>query len=408
MQTETKPVNRIPDKSARDKIIRARTNLLVSNGFFGTLAMYLKLVEAYKEDGVETMAVDGVHLYYNAEFTHSLNERECEGVVAHEVMHCAFQHFSRRGPRDPMKWNIAGDFVINLDITEAGFVLPGTAITLDMGMNPSKGEVKGHLLDPQFKGMSTEDVYERLPKIKVKFYSIGDVKDSPGDASKKEGIKDGWEIAVRTAIHVARAQNAGNLPGSLKRLIGELDKPKISWRDKTRSFIDQSMTKDISWARINRRSLSIGTLMPGLISDRLNHLVFVVDDSGSINMKLLTEFLSEVSGALDEGVADQMTVVYADTRVHHVDHFVPGDLVVPHELPNGGGGTAFSNSFKWIKDNVPEASCIIYLTDLRVNDFGEEPECPCLWAVYAPDSIYDQLAAAAPFGTPLQVSNELG
>lgn len=148
--------------------------------------------------------------------------------------------------------------------------------------------------------------------------------------------------------------------------------------------------------------------MPGYIADRLNHLVFAVDDSGSINQKMLTEFLSEVAGALDQGTADQMTVVYADTRVHHVDHFVPGDVVAPHELPNGGGGTAFSNTFEWIKANVPDASCVIYLTDLQVHDFGEDPGCPTLWAVYSPDGYYEKLAANVPFGTPLQVSNSFG
>jgi predicted metal-dependent peptidase len=136
--------------------------------------------------------------------------------------------------------------------------------------------------------------------------------------------------------------------------------------------------------------------------------VFVVDDSGSIHMKLLTEFLSEVAGALDENTADQLTVIYADTRVHHVDYFQPGDIVQPHELPNGGGGTAFSNSFRWIKENAPDASAVIYLTDLQVNDFGEDPGVPVMWAVYALDQCYDELASKAPFGHAIQVSNSLG
>jgi predicted metal-dependent peptidase len=402
------------DISARDKIIRARTNLLVSNGFFGFLAMQLQLVEVDEDSGITTMAVDGKHMFFYAPFVHKMSERETEGVVAHEVMHCCFKHFTRRGYRDMRGWNIAGDFVINLDLIESGFVLPGKPFGLNSPPLP-KGE-SGYLYDLQFKGMSTEDVYEKLPVIKIGFGSgngndpggVGGVLDAPGDAGDQEATGQDWDVAVRSALQTAKAQNAGSIPGSLRRLIADLEKPKISWRDKTRNFIDQSMTKDVSWSRINRRSMSAGMLMPGYIADRLNHLVFIVDDSGSINMKLLTEFLSEVAGALDEGTADQMTVVYADTRVHHVDHFLPGDIVAPHELPNGGGGTDFADSFRWVKENVPDSSCIIYLTDLQVHSFGEEPECPVLWAVYSPDSYYEQLAANVPWGVPLQVSNSIG
>ena len=399
------------NKAAREKLVRARTSLLLSNGFFGFLALQLRLIEDYS---LPTAGVDGISIYYNPDFVMQLTDREVEFLIAHELMHCCFKHFTRRQSRDPIGWNVAGDFVINLDLQEAGFTL--------INNRQINGKNFQCCIDPKYKGMTTEDVYESLPKIYISISGggtadpnnpdpggCGAVLDAPGNAGEKENTAQNWERSVRAAIHVARANNAGKLPGSLQRLINELSKPKISWRDKTRNFIDNSMTKDISWSRISRRSVSIGTLMPGLIADRLNHLVFVADDSGSINMKLLTEFLSEVAGALDEGVADQMTVIYADTRVHHVDHFVPGDIVRPHALPNGGGGgTDFRDSFRWIKENVPDASCVIYLTDLQVYEFGEDPGCPTLWAVYAPDSNYQQLADKAPFGTPLQVSNSIG
>jgi predicted metal-dependent peptidase len=399
----------ITDRAAHDKVIRARTNLLVSNGFWGFLAMQLRIVE---EKSIPTAAVDGKSIFYNPDFVNQLDERECEFLIAHEVYHCCFQHFTRRGSRDPRGWNIAGDFVINWDLQQAGFKL--------IHNRQINGKDFKCCIDEKYKNMSTEEVYEALPKIYISIAGggtgddnpdpggCGAVLDAPGTAGDQEATKHTWETSVRQAVQVARNDNVGNIPGSLQRLVAELEKPKISWRDKTRNFIDQSMSKDVSWARINRRSVATGALMPGYISDRLNHLVFVVDDSGSINMKLLTEFLSEVAGALDENTADQLTVVYADTRVHHVDHFVPGDIVSPHELPNGGGGTDFRDSFKWVKENVPDASCIIYLTDLQVHEFGEEPECPVMWAVYANDSYYDQLAAAAPFGVPLQVSNSIG
>lgn len=390
------------DREALERVQEARTSLITNNGFFGFLAMQLRLVEATEIYGqkIDTMGVDGKNMFYNPKFVKGLTARELEGVVAHEVMHCAFSHFSRMGNRNPRIWNYAGDYVINADLLESGFTLP-----------------KERLFDPKYNGMSSEDVYEKLPKQEVAIIitngkgdpgGCGQVLEAPGGQADKDDIQQTWETSVRMAIEVAKTNNPEHIPGSIRRLIGQLSKPKVSWRDKTRAFIDQSLSKETSWARPNRRSAGSGVLMPGYISDRLSHLVFIVDDSGSINMPMLTEFLSEVAGALYENVTDQLTVVYADTRVHHVDTYDSNDIVVPHELPNGGGGTAFSNSFIWVRENVPEASCVIYLTDLQVSDFGEAPECPVLWAVYAPDSLYEILASHAPFGTCIQVSNLIG
>lgn len=399
-------MSKITDRAARDKIVRARTNLLVSNGFFGFLTMMLKLVEATEVLGqpVNTMAVDGVSLYYNPKFVHKLDERECEGVAAHEVMHCALQHFSRRGNRDPFIWNIAGDHVINNDLVAAGFKLP-----------------KPNCCDPKYKGMTTEEVYDDLMKdavqIKIKMKGSGDgdsndpggcggVLDAPGNSNAQEEVKNGWEVSVRTAVQVAAGQNAGQIPGTLRSLIQDLNRPKVSWRDLTRRFIDQSMTKDFSWARLHRRSVAANVLMPGLISDRLNKLVFFVDISGSISYELAKEMVSEVAGALDQGTADCIVVAYADTQVIHNDEYYQGDIVTCGRY--AGGGTDFRDSFQWLAKNHPDASCVIYLTDLQVNEFGEDPGCPVMWAVYSPYQYFEQLAQRAPFGTAIHVSNSYG
>lgn len=392
----------IKDRAAYEKIISGRTSLLVNNGFFGFLALQLRIKE---EPSISTAAVDGVHFYYNPKFVHQLNDREIEFLWAHEVMHCCFQHFTRRGSRDPKAWNIAGDFVINLDLQEAGFTL--------IHNRQIDGKNFKCCIDKKYKGMSTEEVYDTFPKITVLLQQLGlsggddpggcgGVMDSPGDTTKKEAVKHEWEMAVRAAVEVARANNAGNIPGSLQSLIVQLNKPKISWRDKTMAFIDQSLSKAVSWARPNRRSAALGTLMPGYISDRLNKLVFFIDTSGSIGRKVAVEMLSEVAGALDQGTADTLVVAYADTHVQHVDEFVQGDAVTLGQYT--GGGTDFRDSFDWLSKNHPDASCVIYLTDLQVNEFGEDPGCPVMWAVFSPYSSFQPLADRVPFGSCIHVS----
>jgi predicted metal-dependent peptidase len=230
--------------------------------------------------------------------------------------------------------------------------------------------------------------------------------DMPGDANAQDKGKHDWEVAIRSAVAVASANNAGDIPGSLRHLIENLNQPKVSWRDQTQQFVDQSLTKEISWARLSRRSASIGVLMPGTISDRLQKLVFFVDISGSVSFEMAKQMTSEVAGALDQGTADCVVVAYADTQVQHVDEYYAGDIVTCGRYT--GGGTDFRDSFKWLADNHPDASCVIYLTDLEVSNFGDDPGCPVMWAVYGQKHNYEHLIERAPFGQGLHVSEDHG
>jgi predicted metal-dependent peptidase len=416
------------DKKAYDKLIKCRSILLVQQPFFGCLALHADLVEVLDPNLIDTMAVDGFCMYYHPPFVMSLTEPELVGVVAHEVLHMAYKHMSRRSNRHPIIWNWAGDYVINADLLKANFTLP-----------------KERLHDPKYDGMSTEEVYERIRKdvekaIKQAQGSQGKGKgkgqggggqpmlDPLADKGKCGGVmdagsigKDGkpaggaadkaaqqaaereWDATVRVAVNVAKRQNAGNIPGYLERLVKILKEPQVSWREYTRQFIDVSMIKDYSWSRPNRRHLGDGLHLPGFISDALHHLVFVVDTSGSIDQKMLEAMGGEIAGALDDGVADKLTVIYADTQVQHVDEFMPGDPV--SFKIHGGGGTDFADSFRWIGEHAADAACIIYLTDMLTSSFGQDVGIPTLWGAYLPQAMLANIKP--PFGEIVSVDTSL-
>ena len=56
------------------------------------------------------MATDGRRIVYNPAFVEKLSPAELEGVLAHEIMHCALAHHCRRGERDTQLWNQATDY----------------------------------------------------------------------------------------------------------------------------------------------------------------------------------------------------------------------------------------------------------------------------------------------------------
>jgi predicted metal-dependent peptidase len=124
---------------AAERIRKARTALLLDHPFFGSLLFRLKSEE---DRVIPTMATNGIVLRYNSAFVDTLNAATLAGVLAHEVMHPALQHHTRRAKRDPRRWNEACDYAINPLLLDAGLSLPHDV-----------------LVDPRFRGMSAEQIY---------------------------------------------------------------------------------------------------------------------------------------------------------------------------------------------------------------------------------------------------------
>ncbi len=104
------------------KISRAKALLICDHPFFATLILDMDIVPC--NEICETMATDGYSIFYNTNFVDFMNVQETMFVLAHEAMHSAFDHLTRRNHRDPDRWNQAADYIINdLLVTEKAFIL---------------------------------------------------------------------------------------------------------------------------------------------------------------------------------------------------------------------------------------------------------------------------------------------
>lgn len=365
------------------RIINAKSTLMFTNPFFGMLCVHLPVIECID---IETMATDGKSLFFNPEFVTGLSKAELVFVLAHEILHNAFEHHVRRQHREPKLWNVACDYAINGELVECKFTMP-----------------KGGLLDARFTGLSAEEIYRILQNEGT---NIPDQAD-PGACGQVLDAADPHDTAeIQRATAEARMQVAqaaavamkepGKLSANLQRMIGHLLKPNVDWRAVMRRFIDESSSKDYSWMRPNRRFLPEGIVVPGLIPDGIPHLTVAIDTSGSIDDDILNRFATEINAAFGEGAVDKITVIYADSSVRRVDDFEIGDEIVFN--PVGGGGTAFSQTFNWIQANRPDTKAIMYFTDLYVSDFGRDLGIPTLWAVHGDSREYELLTASVPFG----------
>jgi predicted metal-dependent peptidase len=225
---------------------------------------------------------------------------------------------------------------------------------------------------------------------------MGEVLDAATDAADMAAADSQWETIFRQAAFLA--EKRGTLPGHVTREIKRADNPPQDWRETLRAYFDQGSLKQETWNRPNRRFAGAGVYLPGLRRDGINLAVFLIDTSGSMDQVALVCIATEAQAALDDGVLDQVVVIYGDVRVTRVDNYRQGDEI--EFDPRGGGDTDLKPLFKHVADEIEDASLIVCFTDMEIGDPGPEPACPVLFAATGyPDSVRRYLANA-PWNAP--------
>ena len=133
------------------------TELLRKQPFFGSLVLRLPL---RPDPTRETLATDGHEIRYSPRWVAETEAHLIETAMARVVMACALKHHTRRGERDPERWQMASQLVTHALIRDAGFTLPPDAEAWD--------------------NLSVEQAYDRLPTPEDG--DPGDNDDAPSGA----------------------------------------------------------------------------------------------------------------------------------------------------------------------------------------------------------------------------------
>lgn len=381
------------EERAAQALSLARSKLILGkrpqDAFFATLALRLRTEADWD---CPTAATDGKRLLYNPQWFAALPVEEAQGVIAHEVLHCALAHQLRRQGRDPTRWNIAADLSVNPILLDAGYALPSCRLA------PGEGQFTNLP-----RGKSAEEYYALLPAEDPGGESGQEPPDDPGGCGTVQEPGDGspadtrqseaeWQVAVTQARQVAAQR--GTLPGGVDRLVEEVLHPALDWRDVLRAFVSQHARNDYSWSPPNRRFIHAGLYLPGLRSEELGDVVLAIDTSGSIGPELLDRFAAEAQGILD-AYDCRLAIVYHDSRVQRVDTWQPSDG--PLQLhPVGGGGTNHRPVFEHIEREGWDPTCLVCLTDLESIFPTVAPAYPVLWAVVGGNRY-------PPFGTLVEI-----
>ena len=397
------------------------TALLRDQPFFGSLALRLPI---RADASRETLASDGRDIRYAPGWVAETDADRIKTVLARVVLACALKHHTRRGERDPERWQLASQLVTHGLLRDAGFGLPPDAEAWD--------------------GLSVEQAYDRLPEPSDNNTPSskgaprsnaggGDDGGDPSDgapgkqddpgtgsgdpaspasgqappsfdpngtgevmdaAARRDDDESGaaspdtaaeeqaWDEAMHQAMSLARAQ--GKAPGAVGEELGRAHRSALDWRALLRRHMTDAARRDYSWSLPNRRFIDGGLYLPSIRSEGFEAIAVIVDTSGSLPTDTLALFWAEVREIAAELQPETVALLQVDAVLQNAVLYTSGDLPERVEI-KGRGGTDFRPGFAWLSDQGLRPSCCLYLTDMECDRYPEaEPDYPVIWCNWGP------------------------
>lgn len=367
-------------------ILQARIRLMLQEPYLASAIARFPLINAAGSDWCETMATDGYYIYVNPSFCETLSLDETAFVFAHEVMHCVLGHIDRRGTRQPEQWNYAIDYATNLMLVELGLKMP-----------------KVGLLDRSYRGMTAEDIYDRLSEAAKE-----SEKDEVSGTGPGEGKGQAWDIHLapddlrgqavrakefpsaeerkRLRISITKGMESklrGVAPGLFDSEIKQARGGNVPWRALVARFFTGLRQDDYRMFPPNKKHLWRGIYLPSIGTPGPSHIAVAVDTSGSMSDEVLGEILGEID-KLRSVTNCRLTLIQCDAQVQKVEDFEATDETQFERYQfYGRGGTAFEPVFDWIAQKATQSffqlDALIYLTDGFGSFPPKPPSYPLLW-----------------------------
>ena len=403
------------------------TELLRKQPFFGSLVLRLPL---RADPTRRTLASDGREIRYSPGWVAETDAHLIETAMARVVMACALKHHTRRGERDPERWQTASQLVTHALLRDAGFTLPPDAeawedLSVEQaydrlpehgegdsgdegnasqdadnasaaagGQPPpgTNGDESGDPSAPTGGGEGEEgspqqqdDASDAPPSHDPS--GTGEVMDA--DSRSGEGSdpsktpvdtaaeEQAWDEAMHQALSIARAE--GKTPGGVEETVRNAHASTLDWRTLLRRYMTDAAKRDYSWSAPNRRFIDSGLYLPSICSEGIDTIAVIIDTSGSVPGQTLAEFWAELREVVDEIRPERVFVLQVDAALQDAAEYGPDDF--PEEIAlKGRGGTDFRPGFEWLDQRGIQPNVCLYFTDMECSSYPEtEPDIGVLW-----------------------------
>lgn len=401
------------------------------------IGIVLQMVEVIPSESVPTAATNGKQVLVNLQYAARLSFANLMGVLVHEALHIIMRHVFRIKGRDPKRFNIACDHAINGLVVDLGYSLPKNCLkridnaTAEMLYGDDNHEHDGGEFGDRTddydqtgednesdSGDSSSASSDADPNADSDSDSGDDNTDGTADSSggESEGA-DGDDSATgefgddpgdsdileyplepgQTMEDAEREINdllnrakttaivCGEEAGDLEKTLFEPVESTTDWNDELAEFLTLAGSGDFSLMPPN---LILGS--NDIIANRLNpsglgNIVFVIDNSSSMDEDKLRQVVSELIILVDSIDYESVRFISCDTKVNQ-DILMNRGEPIDTDWVRVAGGTKFKPAFDYIEDNGYECDLLIYFTDMEIEE-GERvpehaPDYPVLWAVY--------------------------
>lgn len=362
-------------KDAEQALKIAKITLMMrkSTTYYTTVVFSLK--QEMTAD-IPTAATDGKHLLINPDFFNKLTPAERLTLLAHEALHVLLDHMHRRGTRDHKLFNIAADYVINGSLKKAQYVLP-----------------TGGLYDPQYDGMTTEQVYALLDKKtdQQKQDLFGKCKDGvmngnditypdPNDPDNSVTQDEVTSIILR-AITQAKAmgQAAGTMPGEIEIELQRTLNPPLPWNVILQNYLTEFSKEDFTFRRPNKRFLP-DAYLPTAHSEAVCNIAIAVDISSSVTAHEFNVFINKIAEIKTTMNPKKTTVIAFNTKITGVQELTADDDPFKKLKFKGRGGTSVQCVYDHIQETRPTVTIIF--TDGEFTQPKITPKTPIVWLIH--------------------------
>lgn len=355
----------------------------------------------------------------NPDFIESSNIGNSDGdimlIILHECLHDIFQWFKRLHNKNPLVWNMASDYVINLLLWDMvdNDILKGTRTGTKFFANclieaklagmyeeeiykllMETAEKNGYNTDSGMNSLENPDDFEKIHEddefevwknkvtgtIVVISKSTTDIENSPETENELQSLQMktilkglGTKFGISILKNIEQKNRDLKFSAKFRTLIHTIGKQvshKI-WHSPKKSWMVNSDTM---------------AMLPNPKKERKNMFkaVLVVDESGSMSDKDLTDVLGIVKSFVGRYITKTAVVIHHDC-----------DIIVDKEyelLGNDGqmtferklnGGTSHSKPFQFIRDNLTGEKLLPILLSDMYSDIENTrkmiKDIPCIW-----------------------------
>ncbi len=459
--TPTKSSLEENEDAALRKMQKARSELLLSHPFFGSIALKLELKSDKHCDNLWT---DGKTLAFNPNFISMLSHDHIMASQAHEILHIACNHHIRRNGRDIKLWNRACDYAINNLLVEAGFTLPENYFKHDKAYdnmsvdeiyvilgkmyehemnggaessqvaeqttqdeNASAGgsvnlEEQEEGQEEQKKGAKEEDTQEKESQAEQKNKAasqnneemnsssqqniesefFGEIKDHPllADDKQNENKENNKKAEQESLLQITQAMQSAENHGNIPMGLLRLYNTRIRPKLDWQSLLQRFIE--------NCNDGDYTWSMPNrryisqdiYLPSRKEPRIPVMALAIDASGSVDNTLLSHFCAELEnilESYDSSLFIMYHDTKVQRYECYSREDRPLKLSV-QGGGGTDYRHIPEFLEQQNIHPACLLWFTDFECDLFPEEPSYPVLW-------ISDKnLTTPPPFGDAICIS----